>query len=200
MADQDEVREWINLAKKGDDDAFTNLVEAYQVKVHNLCYRMLGDPSEAEDAAQETFLKAYRGLKIYDPSRSFSTWLLSIASHHCIDRLRRRRILPLSFDELLPSQEKPDASPGPETVMTIHERQIVVRELLHQLGTRDRAAVVLRYWNDLSYHEIAEILSLSIPAVKSRLHRARKELARFWMEQESAIFTSRGRRDEASAI
>lgn len=200
MADQAEVREWINLAKKGDDDAFANLVEVYQMKVHNLCYRMLGDPIEAEDAAQETFIKAYRGLKIYDPSRSFSTWLLSIASHHCIDRLRRRRIFPLSFDELLPSQEKPDASPGPEGVITIHERQVVVREMLYQLGNRDRAAVVLRYWNDLSYDQIGQILSLSIPAVKSRLHRARKELARFWMEQESAKFTSRGRRDEASAV
>ena len=79
-------------AQQGNDEAFTSLVERYQTPVYNLCYRMLGERTEAEDAAQEAFLRAYLNLKRYDPARSFKTWVLSIASNYCIDRLRRRRL------------------------------------------------------------------------------------------------------------
>jgi RNA polymerase sigma-70 factor (ECF subfamily) len=200
MADSGSENEWIKRAKQGDEDAFAYLVEAYQVPVYNLCHRMLNDPAEAEDAAQEAFLKAYRGMGRYDPQRSFATWLLSIASHHCIDRIRKRRIFTLSFDDLLPSQEKPDPTPGPEASLTMHEHQDDVRELLQHLRTRDRAAVVLRYWYDMSYEEIAQSLSMTVSAVKSRLHRARREMASQWMEHEITTLTIKGRRDEASAI
>jgi RNA polymerase sigma-70 factor (ECF subfamily) len=200
IADNGSESEWIKRAKRGDEDAFAYLVEAYKVPVYNLCYRMLNDIVEAEDAAQEAFLKAYRGMGRYDPERSFATWLLSIASHHCIDRIRRRRIFTLSFDDLLPSQEKPDTTPDPETSLTMREHQDDVRELLQHLRTRDRAAVVLRYWYDMSYEEIAQALSLTVSAVKSRLHRARREMADRWMEHEITTFTVKGRRDEASAI
>jgi RNA polymerase sigma factor (sigma-70 family) len=84
--------EWINRARAGDGEAFGHLVEAYQVSVYNLCYRMLGNLQEAEDAAQETFLRAYQGIKGYDRQKSFSTWLLSIAAHYSIDQIRRRRM------------------------------------------------------------------------------------------------------------
>jgi RNA polymerase sigma-70 factor (ECF subfamily) len=90
---------WIIQAQHGNDDAFTNLVETYQKPVYNLCYRMLGESEAAEDAAQETFLKAYQNLSRYDRERSFATWLLSIAAHYCIDRLRRRRFPSVSIDE-----------------------------------------------------------------------------------------------------
>mgnify|MGYP000984062325 FL=1 len=78
--------EWVLSAQKGNEEAFTKLVEACQTPVYNLCYRMLGTPTEAEDAAQETFWRAYQAIKRYDPSRSFLTWLLSIAAHYCIDQ------------------------------------------------------------------------------------------------------------------
>lgn len=200
MAGHTKEREWILHAMQGDDNAFARVVEAYQVPVYNLCYRMLGEPREAEDAAQETFLKAYRGLSRYDPERSFTTWLLSIASHHCIDRLRRKRFVTLPLEDLLPSQEKPYAVPGPEGVLVSMESQEAVRGLLQHLGRIDRAAIVLRYWYEMSYEEISQSLSISVLAVKSRLHRARRELATHWMERESRVFTSRGRRDEASAF
>ena len=200
MSDRTTEREWIHLAMQGDDDAFACLVEAYQTPVYNLCYRMLGDGPEAEDAAQEAFLKAYRGLGSYDTRRSFTTWLLSIASHHCIDRLRKRRLLTLSLEELLPSQEKPDAKPGPEAMVANAEMQDSVRGMLQQLGHKDRAAIVLRYWYEMSYEEISETLSLSVSAVKSRLHRARREVAKQWMEHEASVFATRGRHDEASAL
>ena len=99
----EQEKRWIAAARQGDRSAFGRLVEAFQGPVYNLTYRMLGDPEEAEDAAQETFLRAYRKIDTYDPSRKFSTWLLSIASHYCIDRLRRRRLTWLSLeDEGLP--------------------------------------------------------------------------------------------------
>lgn len=200
MAGHANEKEWIRHAMQGDDDAFARVVEAYQVPVYNLCYRMVGEPMEAEDAAQETFLKAYRGLKRYDPERSFTTWLLSIASHHCIDQLRRKRILTLSFDDLLPRQEKPDVAPGPEAVMVNAESQEAVRELLQHLGWKDRAAVVMRYWYEMSYEEISQSLSISVSAVKSRLHRARRKMSIRRIEQETRVIVPRGRRDEASAL
>jgi RNA polymerase sigma-70 factor (ECF subfamily) len=193
-------REWISRARRGDDQAFACLVEVYQVPVFNLCFRMLGEATEAEDAAQETFLRAYRGLKRYDPKRKFVTWILSIASHHCIDRLRRRRIVTLSIDDLLPGQMKPDPAPGPEAVITHHERHAALKRMLDKLGHIDRAAVILRYWDEMSYEEIAQSLTLSVSSVKSRLHRARRELAVRWQEQETVVMTTRGRQDEASAV
>ena len=87
-----EEQTWVAQAQQGDDEAFTKLVETYQTPVFNLCYRMLGEPELAEDAAQETFLRAYQHLHRYDQKRPFPTWLLSIAAHYCIDRLRRRKL------------------------------------------------------------------------------------------------------------
>ena len=80
--------EVLNQVHQGNQDAFTQLVESYQRPVYNLCYRMLGDPNDAEDAAQETFLRVYKNIKRYDHKRSFSTWLLSIAAHLCIDQIQ----------------------------------------------------------------------------------------------------------------
>ena len=83
---------WVLQAQQGNDEAFTKLVEEHQTHVYNLCYRMLGEPEAAEDAAQEAFLRAYQNLHRYDQNRAFATWLLSIAAHYCIDRLRRRKL------------------------------------------------------------------------------------------------------------
>lgn len=200
MDGSDNEREMILRAKHGNEEAFTNLVELYQVPVYNLCYRMLGDPMQAEEAAQETFMKAFKGLRRYDIDRRFSTWLLSIASHQCIDWLRRRRLPTFSMGQLLPGQQKSDTSIDPEERLVLKERQDDVREILERLGYRDRALVVLHYWYELPYEEIAQSLSLSVSAVKSRLYRARRQLAQYWMEREPVVVTARGKRDEASAF
>jgi RNA polymerase sigma-70 factor (ECF subfamily) len=186
--------DWIKLARAGDQSAFGRLVMAYQTPVYNLAYRMLGNAAEAEEAAQETFLRAYTHLRSYDPQRRFRSWLLSIASHYCIDRLRRRRItwLPLE-DEIavasgsttrlrsaqpeLPEVSFTSGSPNPEAVVAQREREAYIQGLLAGLSPTDRAAITLRYWNDCSYEEIAETLNLTVSAVKSRLHRARRALA-----------------------
>ena len=175
-----EESELIASVRAGNQAAFAPLVSAYQAAVHNLCYRMLGDAREAEDAAQETFLRAYSQLHRYDPARPFKTWLFAIASHHCIDRLRRRRWRWLSLDdELLAEREMWRAAmPDPEEVALSHERRDEVAALLARLSPQDRAAIVLHYWCDLSYAEIAAITGASVSAVKSRLHRARAALGR----------------------
>ncbi len=197
MSNQEE--EWIQHALKGDEAAYANIVETYQRPVYNLCYRMLGDPIDAEDAAQETFWRAYQNLKRYDPARPFPTWLLSIAAHYCIDQQRKRRIPILSVD-LLPEEDAPDPAPNPERVVGDMEETSQMRRLLGKLGTQDRAAVILRYWYEFSEEEIARSLSLTVSAVKSRLHRARKELAQNWQEPQVVNALPVRRKHESPAI
>jgi RNA polymerase sigma-70 factor (ECF subfamily) len=171
--------EWVNAALQGDQDAFAEIVYAYQDAVYNLCYRMLGERTEAEDSAQEAFLRAYLNLERYDPSRSFKTWLLSIASNYCIDRLRRRRLQWLSLDDEPTSDHLALSSdePEPESATLDREHSQAIQMLLSELSPEYRAAVVLRYWYDYSYVEIADIMDTTESAVKSRLFRARQALA-----------------------
>ncbi len=175
--------EWIQLARKGDQVAFGRLVVAYQSPVYNLAYRMLNNADEAENAAQETFLRVYTKLHTYNPQRPFHSWILSIASHYCIDRLRRRRINWLSLKEEIAVQGgRPErlisTDPNPESVVMQHEREGRIQRLLTALSPTDRAAITLLYWHDHSYEEIAESLDLTVSAVKSRLFRARRTLAK----------------------
>jgi RNA polymerase sigma-70 factor (ECF subfamily) len=181
----EQEKRWIAAARQGDRSAFGHLVEAFQGPVFNLTYRMLGDPKEAEDAAQETFLRAYRKIDTYDPSRKFSTWLLSIASHHCIDRLRRRRLTWLSLEEEgLPPAALVSHQPGPERRALQSEQEANVQALLNTLPADYRMAVVLYYWYDLSYEEIAQTTGTTVSAIKSRLFRARRMLAEQLQESE----------------
>jgi RNA polymerase sigma-70 factor (ECF subfamily) len=191
--------EWLQKALEGDEIAFANIVETFQRPVYNLCYRMLGDAIEAEDAAQETFWRAYQNLKRYDPARPFPTWLLSIAAHYCIDQQRKRRIPLLSMD-LLPEEDAPDPAPNPEKVVGELEETSQMRRLLENLGTQDRAAVILRYWYEFSEEEIARTLNLTVSAVKSRLHRARKQLAESWQEAQVQNALPDRRKHESPAI
>jgi RNA polymerase sigma-70 factor (ECF subfamily) len=177
---------WALQAQQGSEEAFTRLVEVYQRPVYNLCYRMLGEPEAAEDAGQETFLRAFQHLHRYDQKRPFATWLLSIAAHYCIDRLRRRRfsVLSIDDDEEENGFELPDVrAPNPEMEAARHEDRERIQALLKNLEPIDRAAIVLRYWQDYSEAEIAETLHLTVSAVKSRLHRARRQLSGLWQEE-----------------
>jgi RNA polymerase sigma-70 factor (ECF subfamily) len=172
------VLEWVQAAVEGDQDAFAELVYTYQEAVYNLCYRLLAERSEAEDAAQEAFLRAYLNLQRYDPSRSFKTWVLTIASNHCIDRLRRRRLKWLSIDDdASPGLQLSSDEPEPEEASISKQQSEALQALLGELNPEYRAAVVLRYWYDYSYTEIADILDTTESAIKSRLFRARQILA-----------------------
>ncbi len=143
---------------------------------------MLGNEGDAEDAAQETFLRAYKSMRNYDSSRPFATWLLSIAAHYCIDQIRKRRMAVVSMEDL-PYPELTDGAPGPELTVSRREMQKRIHALLDTLNPTDRAAVVMYYWYDYSYEEIGQSLALTVSAVKSRLHRARLSLAQEWMDQ-----------------
>ncbi len=180
-------QEWIRLAQQGNTEAITQLVATYQQSVFNVCYRMLGERAEAEDAAQETLIKAITKLHTFNPERPFRPWVLRIASNECIDRIRRRRPS-VSLDALGENgawEWQPGKSPLPEVELLRREREAQVRSLLQHLSPLDRLLVSLFYWEGLSYAEIATVTNLTIPAIKSRLFRARRTMARH-LNQEAA--------------
>lgn len=182
--------ECIALARKGDQEAFTRIVETYQNPVYNLCYRMLGSPQAAEDAAQESFWRAYKNLHRYDMKRPFATWLLSIAAHFCIDQQRRKRLPTMDLNEIIEFTAE-DPGPDPEhSVMNIEFSEKVQKQL-SELSENDRAVLILRYWHEFSENEISEALSISKSAVKSRLHRARKHMAEQWTETQTNLALER---------
>jgi RNA polymerase sigma-70 factor (ECF subfamily) len=175
---------WLEEARRGNKEAFGNLIEAYQAPVFNLAYRMLGNADEAEQAAQEAFIRAWTRLDSYDSTHKFSTWLLSITSNYSIDQIRKRRAQLLSIDGPLPAHPAlmSGGEASPEVQVIEDEREEAVQQLLDILPDDYRQAVVLRYWYDLSYDEIAEVMDTSVSAIKSRLFRARRQMAEVSMQ------------------
>ncbi len=184
-------RDCVSAVLKGDHEAFRALVEAHQTRVYNLAYRMLGNEKDAEDAAQDAFTQAYARLRSYNPEWRFKTWIMTITSNLCIDRLRRRRIEPLSFVDYAAGQQTAgetaadpvetrfvSGEPGPAAVYDERQRRAVLNAMLRELPEEDRAMVVMFYWDDMSYEDIARATRASVSAVKSRLFRARQKLAR----------------------
>lgn len=172
----------ISRARDGDQDAFRQLVERYQGAVYNLAYRMLGDPGDAEDAAQEIFVRIYRQLGRYDPARKFSTWTLAIATNYCIDQLRRRRMQLVPLENIIPWARAKEA--GPEGEAITQEERDEVQRLITKLPEKYRAPLILRYFEELSCAEIAEVLGMPEGTVKTQIHRARKALGKLLAEGE----------------
>jgi len=171
--------ELVELVLAGEQDAFEVLVERYKDAVQNLAYRMLGNVTEAEDVTQEVFVRAYTQLATYKSAHKFSTWLLSIASHLAIDQLRRRRFLALPLEDVPFLEWIADSGTGPEQSALQGEEHDEIQAYLQRLPSKYRAVILLRYWYDLSYEEIATALHLTPALVKARLHRARELLARY---------------------
>jgi len=180
----EEEQLWLEQARQGNKEAFGRLIEVYQSPVFNLAYRMLGNADEAEQAAQEAFIRAWTRLDSYDPSHKFSTWLLSITSNYCIDQIRKRRAQLLSIDGPLPAHPAlmAEGSSGPEAQVVAGEREESVQRLLETLPADYRQTVVLRYWYDMSYEEIAGVMNTTVSAIKSRLFRARRQLSEAGLE------------------
>jgi RNA polymerase sigma-70 factor (ECF subfamily) len=172
----------IERSRQGDQLAFAELVTRYQVAVYNLCFRMLGQSEEAEDAAQEVFLRIYRQLGSYNSAHRFSTWVLSIASHYCIDQLRKRRLTVVPIDGIVDWARS--RGPQPDDLALDGERRDEIQAHLQQLPEKYRLALVLRYWHDLSYSEMALAMQLPENTVKTRLHRARQMMAALIKEGE----------------
>jgi RNA polymerase sigma-70 factor (ECF subfamily) len=170
---------WIVNTKQGNANDFTHIIEKYQRPIYNLCYHMLKNAIEAEDAAQEVFLRAYAKLDTYDEQRKFSSWLFSIASHYCLDQLKRpcRYLTPI--DDLLGEyylSSNPAAQP--EATLLGKEGVAEVRRLLDTLPPHYRTAVILKYWQAMSYQEIAQTLNTTVCTIKSNLFQARRKMAK----------------------
>jgi RNA polymerase sigma-70 factor, ECF subfamily len=173
-------------AKEGDDEAFSKLVETYQDRLIHIFYHMVGTQEAAEDLAQDVFLRIYRARHGYEPTARFSTWLFRIANNLASNKRRdagRRREVALPGGEsgalgsstgVQVAVEKSGLMPARQ--LDRRELQGVVREALDQLNDRQRIALLLHKFEDMSYQDIAESMELSTAAVKSLLSRARDSL------------------------
>lgn len=176
------VKSRIKQVRKGDQNAFGEIVELYKDKVFQLCFRMLGNSHEAEDISQDAFIRAYINIERYNIDRKFSTWLYRIAANLCIDRIRKKKPdyyldaevagtegLTL-YSQIPASQLAPD-----EEVSKIELQEIIQNEIL-KLPEKYRAVIVLKYIEELPLLEISKILDLPIGTVKTRIHRGREAL------------------------
>jgi RNA polymerase sigma-70 factor (ECF subfamily) len=202
VAQSVEMNEDVALVRRtlsGDTEAFTALVEKYKDPVFNVAYRMLGNPTEAEDVAQEAFVRAYTQLRTYKETHRFSTWLLSIASHLAIDQIRRRRFLALPLENVPFLEWIADVGAGPEQAALEGEASDEMQRVLNVLPTKYRVVLLLRYWYDFSYEEIATALQLTPALVKARLHRARELVARTMKAQGLEMPSASEEHDEAQS-
>jgi RNA polymerase sigma-70 factor (ECF subfamily) len=163
----------------GDLSAFNELVLTYQDRIYNLCRHMLANSHDAEDAAQDAFLKAYQGLHKFQPNASFYTWVYRIAVNTCID-YRRKPFFESLFRRSSEGEEVmldlPSSGPSPERILEAKERDRALWQGLSRLSPKLRAAIVLKEVESLSYEEISDVLGISLGTVKSRISRAREEL------------------------
>lgn len=180
MSREDELK-LIKKAQKGDISAFEELVSSHESFVYNLALRALRSQEDAQDAAQEVFIKVWTSLPSFRGDSKFSVWLYRITNNVCTDILRSKRgnIISLTFDsdgdedrEL----EIADNAPGPQEALETKERSIALKKALESLPEDYRRALILRESGGMSYNEIAKALKLDIGTVKSRIFRARKKL------------------------
>ncbi len=182
MAESDEAL-MVRVAA-GDAEAFAEIVRRYEARARRFCYRIFRDTQDAEDAAQEVFLKLFRHADLYQPTGRFQTWFYRVLGNLCFDRLRferRRAAVRAGTLDGFALDERHDASPrfaGPESAAMDAEQRAAVREAVHGLPERLRQALVLREFDGLKYREIAEVMGVSLSEVKVLIHRGRKTLAR----------------------
>lgn len=168
-------RDLLLRARRGETEAFGELVRRYQVTVFNVCYRLMGERREAEDMAQEAFLRAYARLETFDLERPFGPWMRRVAANLCLNRLSASPAAPAEVDEERDRDDDPARQP--EGVYAERERQAALRAALAALPAHYRAVIELRHYQEMSYEQIAETLQLPLSDVKSHLFRARKLLA-----------------------
>jgi len=177
--DAEDVR-LMRLVSEGDTSAFEQLIERHQSLVAGTVARMLGSSSEVEDIAQQVFIRVWKSARRYVPRAKFTTWLLKITRNLVFNELRRAKRhahVPLQTE---PGAEefplKDETNPTPDASLLESELQRMIEEAITELPESQRMALILRRYEQLSYEQIADILDLSVPAVKSVLFRARTEL------------------------
>jgi RNA polymerase sigma-70 factor (ECF subfamily) len=171
-AEQDDLQ-LVTASKGGDQDAFAQLVQRYQRRVFNLVYRMLQQYEEATETTQETFLAAWQGLPAFRGDARFATWLYRIA-YNCslkqIEQRKRDKALQVALEA------EQDNTKLTDTEMDVRDRQALVREHLSHLPAKYRIVLILRHLQDMTYEEMAEILTMPIGTIKTHLFRARNLL------------------------
>ena len=188
---------WIDAARDGDPLAFEQLIHLYEKRVFALTRRMCKNPADAEEAAQETFLAAWQGLKSFRGESSFSTWLYRLASNACVDLLRKEGRHQAAAGPSLNDEEVlleiQDEAPSPHALAEQAELKEQIEAGLASLPEEYREVLILREIHQQSYDEISEILSLDLGTVKSRINRGRKRLRKFLLESGnfSAIDSSK---------
>ena len=183
MKDQEHI---IARARRGDADAFEQLVAAYRNQVFRLALRMCGDEADADEVAQEAFLSAWQGLAFFRGESSFATWLYRLASNACVDLLRRegrhRSAAGPSLNDEEAAMDVADDAPSPHALAERAELRQQIEAGLSALPEEYRQVLILREMHQQTYDEIAEILSLDLGTVKSRINRGRKRLRKILLD------------------
>lgn len=187
---------WEALARvaAGEVDAFVLVVERHQERLLRLCERLLGDPEEAKDAAQEVFLKAYRKAAGVRPEGQVFTWLYRIAVNHCLNKLRRRKLVRFLRWEPgeAPAFDPPDRAADPAVALDARRRWEAARKAIGRLPENQRVVLILARFEGLPYRQIAQILGITEGAVESRLVRAMRRIEA--AQENEASTVSRGKR------
>jgi len=172
----------VERCKCGDQVAYGQIVRKYQNSVYNLCRKMVRNPEEARDLAQEAFVKTFASLERYNPVYAFSSWLFKITSNLCIDHIRKQRMRLFSIDDPVDGDEGPlfrelaDPRRRPDEVSEDSELRAAIEGAVGRLPEHYRVILVLRHQEQLSYEEIAAALEIPLGTVKARIHRAREGL------------------------
>ena len=176
------IKKRIKQVLKGDQDAYAEIVEIFKDKIFQLCYRMLGNRHEAEDMAQEAFIRAYVNIASFNINLKFSTWLYRIATNLCIDRIRKKKPDYYLDAEVkgtegltMYSQIAADTSLPEEEIESMELQEMIQKEI-SKLPEKYRTVIVLKYIEELSLNEISEILDMPLGTVKTRIHRGREAL------------------------
>lgn len=176
------VKKRIKQVLKGDQDAYAEVVEIYKDKIFQICYRMLGNRHEAEDIAQEAFLRAYVNINSFNINLKFSSWLYRIATNLCIDRIRKKKpdyyldAEVAGTDGLTMYSQIPAETRLPEDDVESLELRDTIQKEISKLQEKYRTVIVLKYIEELSLNEISEILDIPLGTVKTRIHRGREAL------------------------
>ncbi|WP_085520698.1 RNA polymerase sigma factor SigW [Tuberibacillus sp. Marseille-P3662] len=187
---EDTVQLLIKEIRHGDQQAFAQIVEMYKTKVYNICLRLVRIPQEAEDLAQETFIRAYTNINRYENTHKFSTWLFRIATNLSIDYLRKKKPS-FYLDADIPGTDGfnmyahlPSNEDGPEQTVLNHETASWLQHEIDKLPPKYKTAITLKYIEDFSLKEISDIMGIPVATVKTRIHRGREALRKRMLDSQ----------------
>ena len=184
----------VQSAIDGNEKAYTTLLSRYRNSVFHAMYKMVNKRDDADDLTIEAFGKAFRKLPTYAPNYAFSTWLFKIAINNCIDHIRKKRLLTLSMDDTIMDSDREyshnirDYQPDPEQMMMHEQKLSHVRRLVQNMNVKYRTMIELRYYEELSYEEIAQELGLPLGTVKAQLFRAKEILSQQLQSKTSRAY------------